>query len=204
MAVSNYLINGLPDGGGLSAPTLAGINSITSATGSTLTLATLDANQNIILSPHGTGVTAAGTNGITFGGTAKVYNNGGGTLAFSNAGGVLNFGGTLLYPNTDNAMGLGASTVRFASGFFGPTGLRVGNGTSGPTITASDDTSAADFVITNSTTGKLKMGSASGFTANNTVATVLGSVGPTGANPTVQEWFTVKNSAGTVRYIPAF
>jgi hypothetical protein len=42
------------------------------------------------------------------------------------------------------------------------------------------------------------------FSANTTVATVLGSVGPAGANTTVQEWFTIKNAAGVTRYIPAF
>lgn len=45
---------------------------------------------------------------------------------------------------------------------------------------------------------------AGGFSANTTVATVLGSLGPAGANTTVQEWFTIKNSGGTTRYIPCF
>lgn len=40
--------------------------------------------------------------------------------------------------------------------------------------------------------------------ANNTVATVLGSVGPTGSHTTVQEWLQFKNSSGTMRYVPAF
>lgn len=39
--------------------------------------------------------------------------------------------------------------------------------------------------------------------ANNTVATVLGSVGPTGANTTVQEWLTIDIN-GTTRYIPCW
>lgn len=42
------------------------------------------------------------------------------------------------------------------------------------------------------------------FTANGAVATGLTSVGPTGSHTTVQEWLQVKNSSGTVRYIPAF
>lgn len=46
--------------------------------------------------------------------------------------------------------------------------------------------------------------SASLFTANGTVSTVLTNLGPAAAHTTVQEWFTVTNSAGTVRYIPAF
>lgn len=40
--------------------------------------------------------------------------------------------------------------------------------------------------------------------ANAAIATVLGSVGPTGSHTTVQEWLQVKNTAGTVRYIPMF
>lgn len=45
---------------------------------------------------------------------------------------------------------------------------------------------------------------APGLAANGSVATVLGSVGPTGAHTTVQEWIVVKGSSGNVRYIPAF
>ena len=40
-------------------------------------------------------------------------------------------------------------------------------------------------------------------TPNALVATVLGSVGPTGANTTVQEWLTIDIN-GTTRYIPCF
>ena len=40
-------------------------------------------------------------------------------------------------------------------------------------------------------------------TANGSVATVLGSVGPTGSNTTVQEWLTLDIN-GTTRYIPCF
>jgi hypothetical protein len=39
--------------------------------------------------------------------------------------------------------------------------------------------------------------------ANGSVATVLGSVGPAGSNTTVQEWLTV-DLGGTTRYIPCF
>lgn len=40
--------------------------------------------------------------------------------------------------------------------------------------------------------------------ANAAIATALTSVGPTGSHTTVQEWFPIKNSAGTVRYVPGF
>lgn len=52
--------------------------------------------------------------------------------------------------------------------------------------------------------GNLKILGTSSWTANGTVATTLTSVGPTGANTTVQEWLTIKNAAGTTRYIPCF
>lgn len=40
--------------------------------------------------------------------------------------------------------------------------------------------------------------------ANGSVATVLGSVGPTGSHTSVQEWFQFKNASGVTRYIPGF
>lgn len=42
------------------------------------------------------------------------------------------------------------------------------------------------------------------WTANGAVATGMTNVGPVGSHTTVQEWFTVKNNAGVVRYIPTF
>ncbi len=39
--------------------------------------------------------------------------------------------------------------------------------------------------------------------ANGSVATVLGSVGPAGSNTTVQEWLTIDIN-GTTRYLPCF
>ena len=41
------------------------------------------------------------------------------------------------------------------------------------------------------------------FTANGSTSACVGSLGPSGVHSTVQEWLTVKDSAGTVRYIPA-
>lgn len=45
---------------------------------------------------------------------------------------------------------------------------------------------------------------AGSFTANGSTALSLTNIGPSGASSTVQEWFTVKDAAGTTRYIPAF
>lgn len=57
--------------------------------------------------------------------------------------------------------------------------------------------------ITTQILGTIK-GAAGSFTANGAIATALSSVGPAGAQTTVQEWFTVTNASGAVRYIPAF
>lgn len=61
-----------------------------------------------------------------------------------------------------------------------------------------------DVILTAKGAGLMKVGLAGMMIANNTVATVLGSLGPTGAHTTVQEWLRFKNSAGTVRYVPCF
>lgn len=42
------------------------------------------------------------------------------------------------------------------------------------------------------------------YSANASVATVLGSIGPSGSHTTVQEWLTIKNASGVTRYIPCF
>ena len=51
--------------------------------------------------------------------------------------------------------------------------------------------------------GTLK-GAAGTFTANGSVATALSSLGPSGSHTTVQEWLTITDTSGTVRYIPCF
>lgn len=53
--------------------------------------------------------------------------------------------------------------------------------------------------------GGAGQGSAAGnFAANGAVATVLGSVGPTGSHTAVQKWLTFKDNTGTTLYVPAF
>ena len=51
--------------------------------------------------------------------------------------------------------------------------------------------------------GAIQAGSGA-FTANGTVATTMTSLGPTGSHTTVQEWFTITDASGVVRYIPAY
>lgn len=42
------------------------------------------------------------------------------------------------------------------------------------------------------------------MTANGSVATAMSSLGPAGSHTTIQEWLTVTNASGVIRYIPAF
>ena len=71
-------------------------------------------------------------------------------------------------------------------------------------ITQGNINSDLVLTVTGGGTGRVQWGSSRTWTANGAVATTLGSLGPTGANTTVQEWLTFKNTAGTVRYIPAW
>ena len=56
---------------------------------------------------------------------------------------------------------------------------------------------------TTAISGILK-GAAGTFTANGSTSLSLSNIGPPGAHATVQEWFTVTDASGNVRYIPAF
>lgn len=73
-----------------------------------------------------------------------------------------------------------------------------------PELSTQGGDTNADLKLTPKGTGNLIMGNSSSFTANGSVATAMSSLGPTGSHATIQEWFTIKDSAGTVRYIPAF
>jgi hypothetical protein len=84
---------------------------------------------------------------------------------------------------------------------FNATGAATGGA---PTLSAVGSDTNIDAKISAKGTGRLQVGTAGMMQANGTVATVLGSLGPAGSNTTVQEWFAVKNSAGTTRYIPCF
>lgn len=70
--------------------------------------------------------------------------------------------------------------------------------------TATGDLGTIDTQLTRGAAGIIKFASANSFSANAAVATSITSVGPTGANTTVQEWLTIKNASGTTRYIPCF
>ncbi len=51
--------------------------------------------------------------------------------------------------------------------------------------------------------GQLILSAAANFSANGSVATVLGSIGPVGSHTTVQKWLTITDGSTTL-YIPAF
>lgn len=81
-------------------------------------------------------------------------------------------------------------------------GLRSGTTSVAPTINISWNTTGNTLSL-QPTGGTLKLGSTL-MTANGAVATAMSSIGPTGSHTTVQEWLTVTNAAGAIRYIPAF
>jgi hypothetical protein len=62
----------------------------------------------------------------------------------------------------------------------------------------------ADTQIGRGSAGVIKFASANSFSANGSVATSMTSLGPTGSHTTIQEWLTIQNASGTVRYIPCY
>lgn len=71
-------------------------------------------------------------------------------------------------------------------------------------IRATDFSSVFNDQLQFTSTGPIKIASTASFSANGTVATVLGSLGPVGSHTTVQTWLTFIDSGGTTRYVPAF
>lgn len=150
------LIN--PSSGGTVGPALAGITSVTSPTGQTLTLATLDGNKDVIVAPHGTGMLVVPQAGILFGvgGTFSIVHGASG-LTIGSAGGeglvYNNITGSIL-PAQD-LRAFGTSTKRWSQGFFGSSGLRIGDGTSGANITTSGTSPNEDLNVTPNGTGRI-------------------------------------------------
>jgi hypothetical protein len=84
--------------------------------------------------------------------------------------------------------------------------ISFSNNTTGnpPSISTVGSDTNVNLYINPQGSGKLQLGNAASFSANNTTATVLGSLGPTGAHTTVQTWLTIVDNGGTTRYIPCF
>lgn len=100
----------------------------------------------------------------------------------------------------------GGETQSAKAGIFLSRASSEGRGTFGLAnrISAdSDDFSASNYVMQWDNANAWQL-SATHFTANGSVATTITSLGPTGANTTIQEWLTVKNAGGTTRYIPCY
>jgi hypothetical protein len=79
----------------------------------------------------------------------------------------------------------------------------------GAQVDAVGSDSVIDLQLNPKSTGLVTLGgmmkqSAAGFTANGVVLTALTGIGPTGSHTTVQEWLTVQDTGGTVRYVPTF
>lgn len=74
---------------------------------------------------------------------------------------------------------------------------------SGAGLTLTPTCAALNTLSLNPTGGSLKGGSGM-FTGNASVATTMTSLGPAGSHTTIQEWFTIINASGLVRYIPAY
>lgn len=83
------------------------------------------------------------------------------------------------------------------------TAVGAANGSAPTFATTGTSDSNVDLFINPKGTGVIKVGSGC-ITANGTVGTTMTSLGPTGSHTTVQEWLTIKNSSGTVRYIPCY
>lgn len=78
------------------------------------------------------------------------------------------------------------------------------SGSNSATIGALGGDTNVDLGIFCAGSGVLKFVNAAHITANGSTSVTLNAVGPAGAHATVQEWFTIKNSGGTVRYLPCF
>jgi hypothetical protein len=130
-------------------------------------------------------LTATGTDSAI---TLALQAKGTGAVALQTAGGTLQF-------NVSNT----ASAVDYLNA--------TGSATGSPghvTLSALGSDTDVGIIITPKGAGVLRLGNSASFTANNTVGTTMTSLGPTGSHTTVQEWLTVEDSAGTVRYIPAY
>lgn len=146
----------------LQAPDLVGVNSVTSASGHDLTLTTLDGNKNIILSPNGTGYVSVANlalgivdfdlppAGLKY---IKRRSSGDGDVAFYTD--IANDHGVAF---TESNAGL-AAIFDFDNRlfkFFGS--IRLGDGTNGPTLTASGSSPNEDLIATPGGTGRFRVG----------------------------------------------
>jgi hypothetical protein len=176
---------------------------------STVAIANGDATSQLLttltVGPHRFDVVANDVNGIELNAAATtgspfIQARGADTnigINFNNKGNA-NFGfftasfARSMFFILDNASGVNWTQVRVTA-----TGVA-------PSFEVAGSDTNIDLALVPKGTGVLRAGTAGMFAANGAVNKTLGNIGPTGSQTTVQEWFMVKNSAGTVRYIPAF
>lgn len=95
------------------------------------------------------------------------------------------------------------SNTASAVDFVNITGGATGN--PGTVIVAASGTDTnINLELSPKGTGTVQFGNTGSFSTNASVATSLGSVGPTGSHTTVQKWLTIKDSSGNPFYIPCF
>ena len=132
-----------------------------------------------------------------------------------------------LYPSITNSVSLGKSgnywQSVYASGYLGGgyggvapwsitsngSDIFLNTGTTSSSITLRPNgpgstTGEVSIVPTLMTIGPaVKLGAAN-FTPNGSTSISLTALAPSGAHATVQEWLTIQDASGTVRYIPCF
>lgn len=106
--------------------------------------------------------------------------------------------GTFLPPCAITFVNLGVGTVTIT-----PTTSTIGGGSTLILQTAQSATAVSDGANYQVSAGGIGVPSAN-FIANGTVASTITSLGPTGSHTTIQEWFSLKDASGTLRYIPAY
>lgn len=138
--------------------------------------------------------------------TAFVYLGGGGMSVTSSAAATFTLA-SAAGANAARVLFMNGSTAKYSIGLDG----------TGNNFVLRDDKTSTDIltiVRRNLTLGDpagtitlnsaTQFGSSASWNPNGNVATTMTSLGPARAHETVQEWLTITNSAGVVRYVPAY
>jgi stage V sporulation protein SpoVS len=156
----------------------------------------------------GVGAITSGSNGGNSGGMQMMGStSGSSTINVSSTGSLQlnnNVGGATM---TFNDAGNGVIFQAIGAGASAQSVFQIANtssSTSPPVLSAVGIPANINIALTAKGTGTVQFGNAGSFSANGSVATVLGSLGPAGSHTTVQTWLTIVDSGGTTRYIPAF
>jgi hypothetical protein len=122
---------------------------------------------------------------------------------------VSNTAGALLTVNAGGATA--GATNKTGGNLVLAGGVSTGSGTSDVVLQASPGTAGStsdntliEILRALGASGNVKFSNAGSFSANGSVATALGSVGPAGSHTTVQKWLTIVDNGGANLYIPAF